>query len=391
MRLHTRHAYRYLTVLLGGAVLVGALVYSITQGGSPQSREVQAAIAGGDYLVRHFTYEQGVYDYLYDPTEDRVLPGYNLLRHAGTTYALLELYRVEGGAKFLKTAERALDWLLAQKDSCPPPHETYACLYENNEAKLGGSGLAILALVESYRATGNQERLTQAEELAGWLLAIESDAGEFTVHIQARDGALDDHVSLYYPGEAIFGLVRLGEETGNEAYLDAARRAAVWLITVRDKGVTEGELEHDHWLLYGLNELDRLAPDPLFVDHTAKLVRAIEAAQHRSDVPAEWVGGFYDPPRGTPTATRVEGLTAAYALFTRRGDTDMALRAQNAIELGTAFVLRMHLTPERAAAYPVARRALGGFTGSFEEAQVRIDYVQHSISALLGAERVLSP
>ncbi|MBN1539128.1 MAG: hypothetical protein JW939_03215, partial [Candidatus Thermoplasmatota archaeon] len=41
----------------------------------------------GDYLLNHIQ-SSGKWDYEYEPSEDRNLPRYNILRHAGTTYSL---------------------------------------------------------------------------------------------------------------------------------------------------------------------------------------------------------------------------------------------------------------------------------------------------------------
>lgn len=374
------------------AVALGALVFVLVRGDAKevtlQTRALDAAHAGGDYLVNHFNHETGTYDYRYDVATEEVLNGYNLLRHAGTTYALLELYRETNTREYMETAHTALRWLDVQTDPCPPPHEALACLYEGEDTKLGGAGLAILALVEAYYATENPQYLAVAEELAAWPLAMQSSVGEYTIHKQARDGTVSDHVSLYYPGETIFGLVRLGEATGNSAYTESATRAARWVITVRDANVPVEKLEHDHWLLYGLNELDRVAPDALYLDHTQKLVQAIASTQHTDParVPNPlWLGGFYEPPRGTPTATRVEGLTSAYALAVRHGDADTAERARQTVARAVPFILETHITKADAQQYPNPDRAIGGFTGTLTDSEVRIDYVQHSISALLRA------
>jgi hypothetical protein len=374
------------------AVALGALIFVLVRGdakeGAEQTRALDAAHAGGDYLVNHFNQDTGAYDYRYDAATDEVLSGYNLLRHAGTTYALLELYRDSGTRAYIETAHTALRWLDVQKDPCPPPHEKLACLYEGEETKLGGSGLAILALVEAYRATDDTRYLAVAEELAAWPLAMQTAQGEYPLHIQTKDGTVRDHVSLYYPGEVIFGLARLGEATGNSAYIDSAEKAARWVITVRDADVPVEKLEHDHWLLYGLNEIDRVAPDEMYLDHTQKLVRAIAGAQHvdPARVPDPlWVGGFYEPPRGTPTATRVEGLASAYALALRHGDAETAERARQTVARAVPFILETHIDKADAQQYPNPDRATGGFTGTLTDSEVRIDYVQHSISALLHA------
>jgi hypothetical protein len=54
-----------------------------------------------------------------------------------------------------------------------------------------------------------------------------------------------------------------------------------------------------------------------------------------------------------------------------------------------AFQLRCQITPENAFFLPRPDRALGGFRSGLVDGEVRIDYVQHSVSSLLGLRGIL--
>lgn len=376
-------------------VVVGFLVVVVVVGGvalgegSKKTIELEAAEQGGDYLVRHLN-EDGSFVYEYNPVTGEISPLYNILRHAGTTYSLLELYQESGERRYLDAAHKALDFLVAQARPCPIEEESM-CIVEGDDIKLGGNGLAVLALVEYERATGSEEYREITEELANFLVAVESSEGEFLVHkMEASTGRVSSFISGYYPGEAIFGLARLGEVSGDERWTEAAHAAARWLITVRDGEKTVLELDHDHWLLYGLRELYRDRPLPLYERHAQKLVTAIATAQHTRETGerADWNGGYYVPPRSTPTATRTEGLTAAYEIFRVSGDTVHQNVAENVIKRGVMFQLRTQFNEEKVRSLGADSRGIGGFHESLTEYAVRIDYVQHNISALLGAHRL---
>lgn len=344
----------------------------------------EAAVSGGDYLVRHLHSTSGTYDYLVDARTGATSATYNLLRHAGTTYALLTLYGETRDERYRSAAEHAIAFLLAQEKPCPPPHARLRCPFETDSVKLGGNALAVLALTEHVRVAGTSTYLAVAQAYAAWLIATQAPSGEFAVHKQFADGTLDNLVSSYYPGEAIFALMRLYALDGDERWRAGAERGARWLITVRDAGRRIEELEHDHWLLYGLAELYAQKPDELYLVHTRKLTDAILAFQHATPADHAWRGGFYNPPRSTPTATRVEGLMSAYTLFTRAGDSVYAARALEGVRRGVGFLLQTQVTRERRERDSLSIKALGGFTGRLDDTKIRIDYVQHSISALLG-------
>lgn len=379
-----------LVTLLGTALVIGLIAWGYQAMTQPPKVTVQdqartATERGGDYLVRHFHMDGGYYDYVYDPKANKVKSSYNLLRHAGTTYALLSLYEKAPKPEYLKTSEEALKFLYIQEAPCPAPHATLKCLYEDGSVKLGGNALAVLAFTEHVRVTGEEMYLKKAQTYAAWIVATQNDAGEFTQHEQEKDGDTTDLISEYYPGEAIFALMRLYALDHDEKWHTAAAKAAHWLIEVRDAGKPVANLPHDHWLLYGLNELHATDGDALYVEHARKITDAIAGLQHTTADDSRWIGGFYNPPRSTPTATRVEGLVAAHALFVRAGDPAYATRAQEVIDRAVPFLLRTQVTSERAQNLGLnAEGALGGFTESLEEYNIRIDYVQHNISALLG-------
>lgn len=350
---------------------------------------LQSAVEGGDYLVR-MTKPDGRYVYRYDPERDEELDGYNILRHAGTTYSLLELYEATGNEIYLRTADRALRYLIKHVVTCPD-REEYRCVQERNEIKLGGNGLGLLAFSKYVELTGDEEMLMEAQRLAGWIKATQNEEGEFPIHKMNLLGEASDFTSGYYPGEAIFALTRLYELDQNEEWMDVAHKGALWLIEVRDGEKTINELEHDHWLLYGLNELYQHQEDERYVEHAEKIVEAISASQHRGLIgeKANWNGGFYDPPRSTPTATRSEGLIASYKLFTQAQRTDLAERAFSVLEDAIAFELSTQVTPVSRQRLSLSSRSLGGFYKGIGAYEIRIDYVQHNISALLGYDSIL--
>ncbi|HEV3364795.1 MAG TPA: hypothetical protein VG795_11790 [Acidimicrobiia bacterium] len=360
---------------IAGAAILLIFAALVLRSPSSESRYLRAAQAGGDYLVNNM-YDDGSFVYEYDPVTDEVSDGYNILRHAGTTYSLLELYEATSDRQYLASGEEGIAYLINQVMPCPTVPAA-ACVVEDAEVKLGGNGLAILALAKHAEVTGAKDHLELTERLAAFIAGVQSPSGEFAVH-KITNGVVDDFKSEYYPGEAMFGLAKLSQLSGDRRWLDAAHNGARWIITVRDAGVPTDELPHDHWFLYALNELAKDKQDPLYVDHAKKLTEAIAAAQHvgLTGEKKDWNGGYYDPPRSTPTATRNEGLGAAYELFSRAGETAHANVAKDTMERGIEFTLR-------------TQHPDGGFHESLDEYAVRIDYVQHNISALLAFDRIL--
>lgn len=350
---------------------------------------LESARLGGDYLVRHQR-PDGNFDYEVDPTKDRLLDGYNLLRHAGSCYALFELHRATGDPRYLEAGRRGVEALLRhargpRDDDSDADFE--AIVSPGEEAKLGGAALAILAMVEHQRVSGDARWLGRSGRLARFLLDQQRENGSFASKYFYGAPDPKPFVSIYYPGEAILALSRLHRLDGDSRWLEAARRGADYLIDGRDAGKATADLPHDHWLLMALAELDDLVGDPRYAAHGARIAEAILGAQRTASDRLDWIGTFYDPPRSTPTATRAEALVAMHHLALRTGRETRPY--VGALMRMAAFQRRCQLAVDNALYLPRPDRALGGFRRSLTRWEIRIDYVQHNVSALLGLREIL--
>jgi len=339
----------------------------------------------GKYLARAVK-EDGRFVYEYKPLQGREVPDYNVLRHAGTVFAMMELYGEHKDPEVRKAAERAIGYLLRQVRGGTVAGKPVKFVVEQGEVKLGGNGLSALALAEYARVTNDRRYDEVMKGLGEWILATQDANGRFKVHKQSFPlGRVSSFQSEYYPGEAIFALMRIYNLTGEKKWLDAADAGARYQLKVFSL-LDDKKLPHDHWLLYGLNEIHRKRPRPEFLEGAMRFARVIIQGQHtRENQPQpDWDGGYYKPPRSAPTATRMEGLNSAYALAKDFGRDADAKQIKRAIQRGTGFLLRMQVGPEIAMYCQDPEASLGGFRESLARTSIRIDYVQHSISALLG-------
>ena len=358
----------------------------------------EACIVAGDYLVR-FQQPTGRFDYIYDASRDQIdRRTYNLPRHAGTTFALLQLARATGQERYRAAAVKALAWLLASCAERPSDQGRLLFPVYRSRTKVGSVALATLAFVEGAEVFARRDLTDHAAALGRCLIACQRPDGMFGWYypggthprLLPRDGE-----SEYYPGEALLGLVRLYRLTRDVRWLNAALKTADDLVGgARDRRRRQAGLPvplHDHWLIQALEQLYYADPKPRWVDHAVWTARAIARSQLTPATVTDpnGVGGWYARnPRVTPAATRLEGLASAYRLVRRAGrDTGWLVVP---IRRATRFILQHQFTPQRTYGVPNPARALGGFPCSRRRLSVRIDYVQHSISALLGAADILA-
>ncbi|MEM9291508.1 MAG: hypothetical protein AAGD01_07505 [Acidobacteriota bacterium] len=357
---------------------------------------LEAAVAGGDYLVRH-QFADGRFGYVYQAPRDRYQDSYNLLRHAGTSYSLFELYGVTGDQRYLEAGERGVTYLTTLLRGPKPEDEAAGASFlglvsPREEGKLGGAALMTLAILEHHRQTGSERWLPVALDLARFMVFMQQEDGKFTSKYFWGEPDPVPFDSIYYPGEAILALSRLAKIDGSGPWLETAEDGAGWLMGVRDVGKSIDQLPHDHWLLMGLEELHLASGGGrTFFLHSRRIAESILRKQRQDPATApfpDWVGSYYTPPRSTPTATRSEGLVAAYRTASRVQGEDPQPYL-DAMLLAAGFQLRCQLGEINGAYLPNRQRAVGGFSASLGDWEVRIDYVQHNLSALLGLRSLL--
>ncbi len=350
-------------------------------------RLLRVARRAGDYLARSVS-PKGRFAYSYLAKTDRVRTSYNMVRHAGTVYAMFELYQVTRDARLRAAGERALGFLRAAIVAYPKPGAPASALFGEGKLKLGGAALAAVALAKHAQVTGDERSKKTAQRLCRYIVASQDARGRFVHSRNWPGGEEGSFRSEYYDGEALLALMRVYQLDRRTEWLRAAQRGARYLIDVRDRGVTSGTVVHDHWLLYALSELHRAAPSGAYVRHSMLIARGIAAKQKRQAEQPDHVGTYWNGPRSTPVATRSEGLIAALAVARSDSPGDV-LPIERAIRLNIAFQLHTVVSAERALYLANPPRSLGGFTRSLTNFEIRIDYVQHNVSALLAWRRVL--
>ena len=350
-----------------------------------KARLLAAATAGGEYLVR-MQRPDGSFIYSYDPVTDLSSNSNNIVRHAGTILSLVDLYAATGNRKFLKAAEKAAGFLETRFRRYGEDRSSKAIyvLDFDHKAKLGANGLALIALTRLAEFDLRPKRLRDANAIAEMILLMQRKDGGFESYYRLHEEDPAGDVSLYYPGEAMLGLIRLYRITGDARFMESAGRGAEYAIKSQR---TLGSLPLDAWLVQALEALYSLNPKEEYAVHAIALAKAMMADQY-TDGNDDFLGGFGPGiPRATPAASRCEGMLAAYRLAAAVND-GRANGIMEAIGLSLRFQLSQQFTPENAGSSKRPARALGGFRESPTEARIRIDFVQHNVCSLLGAARV---
>lgn len=355
----------------------------------------EAILLTKDNYFKHVVNKKGKFIYTYNPAEDIAEKKYNILRHAGTIFSMIQTYELTQDEEIMIEVKRALEFL-TNKVKEPIVDEKGKVIVERDVVKIGGNGLAIVALASYTEVTQDKKYLPLMQDLATWIKEMQDNTGNFKVHKQIYStGEATDFVSDFYIGEAILAMTKLYTLDHNEEWLDVAEKAADYLILSKNKDATKSTIHHDHWLLYGLNGLYRLRKKEIYIKHLLMMSDSIIDTQYTevNTEEEEFIGG-YPPQAGTlpksvPVACRTEGLSNAYIIAKDFGYKEEAERMKKAIILGVQFQLQMQLREESIMHFQNKSLSLGAFYNKFKDITLRNDFTQHNISACIACYKIM--
>ena len=315
-----------------------------------------------DYLAGQIK-EDGSFVYGYYPRFDNKIENYNMLRHAGTVWSLVCRYRMTEDPELAETIELAIDYMLNQlvyRD------ENTAYLYEAkaDEIKLGGCGIAIVALTEYMEAFESDKYLDVCRKMGNGILSLMDRTDGTYYHVLNGDfSQKEEFRTVYYDGEATFALCRLYGVTGDQVWLDAAKSAVGHFIAA-------DYVQHrDQWVAYSMNEITKYVDDP---GYYAFALRNVQENYDKIN-------------RETTAPVTFELLLATFELYDRLIQKGAAIGGFNHEEFMKTIYARAdrmldgYFYPEYAMYMENPGRILGAFMVREDGYRTRIDDVQHCI------------
>ena len=361
-----------------------------------------AASRSAAYLVNN-TQDDGLFEYRInmDPGIKVRKKKYNILRHAGTIYAMCDYYQLKPDVNIRDAIERAGRYL-RDKSILPIPERgdisavwsVLEVIFDGSplQAKLGGTGLGLVALLSIEKIRPGFTPRSDLQSLGRFIVYMQKEDGSFySKYIPSMGGRWDKWQSLYYPGEAALGLLMLYEKDSSDIWVEAAAKALAYLA---DSRKNSAEVPADHWALLATEKLltlvscDKLPVSwDLLINHAIQICDTILAGQIENIERPEYDGGFSEDGRTTPTAIRLEGLLAALTILPP--DHDIRKRIVAAVHRGISFLLRAQVGEgEFVGAFPRAVDKIdqdnpNADTFNRRATEVRVDYVQHALSAMI--------
>jgi hypothetical protein len=328
-----------------------------------QSRDIVAAAL--DHLAR-IVLPNGRFIYAHQAGDiDTAHEGYNLLRHCGTVWFMARAASATPGAAkpaTIAALARACGYIARKLSPTPwaDPARPSLALVGKDAVKLGGLGLALLALAEAQKVPGLAASLSAslAFDPDETLIRLrryaldEIDGDDFHHKRAFPSGDLLPFRSDYYTGEAIFGLLVTGPAPEDLTRVTTAlmRRHYGWA-------------EQSHWMTYAACEaIERgVVPEVLGSTYLTGLIEAILGDPR-----------YRQRRQSTPIACRTEALTRVLLMCQDRpGLLSPDLLARTEAHAAENLTLQLDWYRD------------GQFWKGDDARKVQIDYIQHNATAFL--------
>lgn len=331
---------------------------------------------------------------------------YNMLRHSGGIIALLHMYKVEPNPKYLKGIEKAIVYLKEETKYELVDGNTHAYVMCNSKAKLGGSGIALVALMMHYIATRKQENIMLIEALVLHILSRVDIHGEmigYYIHpeynenqplLELTEKEKQELFSFYYPGEALLGLALYHNEMESiepkfkEKITKKSMLALDFLVFERPKKYPEmfASLPSDSWLMQAIemwtkNTIFQKEAYINFVYNDAKaMINQMYTPQNA--LYFDYIGAYhyYYGEHAYPDAARSEGLIAAYNLAKNLNNNKIAGFILIYLKLAAKNMMYVYNTEQSSFAHKNLQKSEGTFRLKYTRQWTRIDMTQHAVS-----------
>jgi hypothetical protein len=307
----------------------------------------------------------GSFIYGYYPIANRRIGSYNILRHAGACWSLIEQYSRTKDASLIPYIERTLGYLESSIEFLNDD-TAYVIERKADEVKLGGNAIAVLAFASYTEYFNNDRYRNLVIQLTNGILSFWDEDGLFNHVLNYPSYSLKDkYRTVYYDGEAAYALARAYTLTEQEKFLDAARKAVEYFIK------NNYQKHRSNWVAHAVNEVTKHYPDRKFLEFGLNNARTSLTAIFSQD---------------TLYHTYFELLMATFELYDRIIDTQpdffyLKLFNEktfiNTIFTRAEYMLNYYIYPETAMYFPTPQVILGAFFVRHDDYRMRIDDQQH--------------
>jgi uncharacterized protein (TIGR00296 family) len=324
------------------------------------------------YLIRHLDPERMLFC-RYEPFQNRLYrsaAGAWTARFAHAAWILTRASRLLGGPALESASGAILDPYLSlvQKTS-------EGTWIEAGEAvpTVAEAAFLLLALCELQE---NDQRREQAAGLADTLWSSIGVHGRITTHRPPADSP--ELFQDYFPGQVILALAAAAQAGLGETREADLRRAFRYY---RHRFRYQRDFGQVSWLMQAFARWCEVTGKQEFADLVFEIGDWI--LEYQQEKTGAFINDHQPDSPGYTTALYLEGIGAAVRLAKAIGDGERFERYLASYMRGLQFIDRLTIQERETSLLPNPDYAIGGVRQSIYRSEVRIDFVQHALSAVL--------
>lgn len=341
------------------------------------------------YLLRHDR-SDGLRVGYYRPLLDQSLDELEVARQAHGTWVMAHAARVLGDARLADAARRGIDTLASR--AAPDPRGDWGLAGPNQS--IAEVSFLLLALCELERPETQQLACWLAESLSRRIdtwgrIATHAIALDPSVPIDEKVAASQEVQQDYLPAQALLALA--AASSSGKVQLDpvVVRRAVGYY---RHRFRYQRSWGQVAWLTQAAAAWWRCLRGTAASEGLAELV--FEIVDWALLYQQEKSGGFINDQQpdspGYTTGVYLEGVVAGLLVAGELGDSGRVRRYREAALAAVRFLDSITYQERDRPLLPNPAQAIGGVRISRTASDVRIDFVQHALSALIELQRALA-
>jgi hypothetical protein len=358
-----------------------------------QQQFLLSAQRGADWLSR-MNDVKGRFLYGYLPDLKTGMEGDHYLRQAGAAFALARAARFTGNDNYAAQAAQAILVLLDETTTDPKdPSIRYTALPSVAVNRLGAAGLLVLAIHEL--PAPKADLLDKSDQLCTFIRRQARPDGSLRCSDAVEDGrpeADDADAVNQYPGTALYALMR-----------SQKHRPAAWKTELVRKAVAyylpwwraHKSMAFVPWQTAAYAEAYLLTKDKTFADAVLEMNDWLCELQYVvMDLSHPlWNGGFkgwadgrvVEAPPDVGSACYAEGLADACRVARELADVTRHQRYSESLERCLQFLTTLQYTDANTLHFAewYRSRLVGAFHASHQDGNLRVDYTQHALAALV--------
>jgi orotate phosphoribosyltransferase/AMMECR1 domain-containing protein len=320
------------------------------------------------YLMRQQTADGSLY-LRYEPFQNQLYKGLSAPRLAHGTWVIARAYKTFPDEELKKVRDKLIDYhLKAVSES-----ESGVWLQGDKVPSISEISFLLLALCqlsinESHRALG--------AKLATTLWSSIDVHGRISTHSTPIDGL--EAYQDYFPGQALLALAaahQSGIATIIESKLDKA------FTYYRHRHRYRRNFGQVSWLMQAFGKWWEATGNSAFADFVFEIGDWV--LQYQQEKTGAFINDHQGDTPGYTTALYLEGIAVGLRLAALSGDEKRHKRYLESLTAGFNFLDRLVIQQRDASVLPNVEFALGGLRQSLYASDIRVDFVQHSLSAIV--------